>query len=331
MTYDIKRTRRRIDRIQRMADVRRILHDLNIEYTEKRYGDIWFKCVIPIHKDKDASAHICAILGHEKHGIWNCFGCQVGGDIIELIRQHLNLEFSESILWAEARLHLDEEIVYRLDTPEPRELPSLPEYFESPENVSEWPTKHLQYLQSRGIPWYQVIRYKLGYCSNGPFSNRIIVPVTLGYELRTWVGRNISNKGQRITSCKHGLPGLFGSQFANPLYGPAILVEGWTDTLRVDRVGFPNVMAIQTNRIHPSQMLFLRPYEYIILMPDGDDGGDRLINAMSEYLDKYEFYIARIPDGLDPAETTDQQIEDAIDGMKKWKPVVTEYDIEIIY
>ena len=52
---------------------------------EKKHGDIWFKCIIPSHKDKDESAHICADTMSPHYGRWHCFGCQKGGSIFNFI------------------------------------------------------------------------------------------------------------------------------------------------------------------------------------------------------------------------------------------------------
>jgi 5S rRNA maturation endonuclease (ribonuclease M5) len=326
--FDKKKIRRRCDRVTERADVRRILIDLGLPYEEKKHGDLWFPCTIPTHKDRDASAHIEATPGHPKHGIWNCFGCETSGDIVELVRQHLNLSFFEAILWAEHRLHSGE-VVQRLDN-SPRLKPALPPKFKSPETREDWPERYINYLLGRGIPWWQITSHGIGYCDIGRYKGRIIVPVTLGRTLRTWVGRN-TKTGQRITSLKHGLPGLFGSQHANIKDGPAIVVEGWTDKLKVERLGFPNCMAVQTNKIHESQMEFLERFEFVILMPDGDEGGVRLVNSVSEYLDRQEFFTATIPWDTDPDSAPDEEVVRALDNIEKWKPIGSEYEIQVIY
>jgi len=302
-----------------MADVKLILKDIGLPFNEQSPGDLWFKCVIPSHKDKDASAHICCNATSHHHGKWNCFGCESSGNIIGLVQDYLNISFWEALAMVEARVH---DGVSPVRQSKKKSLPELPREFEFYKNKDEWNPPYLNYLFGRGIHWSQIIKHNIGYCDSGRYSRRIIVPVYLNGMLQTWVGRSIIG-GKRITSCKDGYPGLFGSKYALPRLGPLFVSEGWADALAVERIGYNNSVALQTNRIHEVQFEFMKRFESVVLIPDGDEGGDRLIDSVAAYVNEQEFFIAELPRDLDPAhpKMDPDLLEMAIEESKPWEPV----------
>ncbi len=327
-----KSKKRRIQRAIDLGDVRRVLQDLQIPFEEKKPGDLWFKCVNPSHRDRDASAHICCDRISEYHGKYNCFGCKDSGSTLSLIEVQLQLDFWEAVLWLEARTYPDGVVspVRRIK----QVKPELPKEFERYENEDDWNPPYLQYLNYRGIEWDQINRHRIGYCDSGKYKLRVIIPVYLNGELQTWVGRHIW-EGKRVTSCPNGRVGLFGSSFASPERGPAILTEGWADALAVERLGYRNVMSIQTNGLHSVQYEFLRKFEYTIVIPDGDSGGKLFVNSLAPYVEHHEFMIVTLP-GMDPAHLILQRdgpkmLMDAIENMEEWKPWVEEREVEYNY
>jgi DNA primase len=316
----------RIERVKKFANVRLVLDNLNIKFEERKQNDLWFKCPIPIHKEKDASTHICSDPTDSNHALWNCFGCNESGDVIHLVQLMTQLSFWECIQWLESRL--GDEDVYRLD--KPKVYPKLPKHFEKPDKASDWHPAYMKYMIGRGIQWHQIVRHKIGYCDQGKYRWRIIVPVMLGFKFCTWIGRAIIGR-RRITSCDGGLVGLFGSELAKPKDGPAILVEGWTDALRLERMGYANVMALQTNMLQDVQFEFLKKFPYIIVMPDNDGGGDFLNNMLAPYIEQHEFYMAYLEeDKADPDSAQDDDIINAFDNLVEWEPKIMIPEIEII-
>lgn len=327
-----KSKKRRIQRAIDLGDVRRVLQDLQIPFEEKKPGDLWYKCINPSHRDRDASAHICCNRVSEYHGKYNCFGCRDSGSIISLVEIQLQLDFWEAVLWVEARTYPDGIVspVRHIKSVKPE----LPKEFERYENEDGWNPPYLEYLYSRGITWEQIKKHKIGYCDGGKYKLRIIVPVYLNGELQTWVGRHIW-EGKRVTSCSNGRVGLFGSSFASPTRGPAILVEGWADALAYERLGYRNVMSIQTNGLHLVQFEFIKRFDFTIAIPDGDSGGKLFINSLAPYVEQHNFMIATLPKS-DPAKLILQPggpeiMMNAIENMSEWKPYVEARQIEYTY
>lgn len=330
MTFD--RTKiARLERAVRLGDVRRILKDLHIPFEERKFNDLWFKCVSPTHKDKDPSAHICADRNHHKHGIYNCFGCRDSGNIIMLVRDWLGLTFWEAVNWVETRTY-PEDNVQPVRQSIKIKIPTLPPNYEFYDERELWNPPYLEYLFNRGITWEQIVKHRIGYCDQGRYSRRIIIPVLLNGMLQTWIGRHIWD-GKRVTSCRNGNVGLFASELANPQKGPAILSEGWADALAIERLDFPNSMALQTNTILPEQFEFIKRFKFTILVPDGDDGGKRLIDSIAPYINQHEFFIAEITPEEDPASLVLKDhglsmLSAAIQCASNWNPIVDERVVE---
>lgn len=316
----------RIERVKRLANIRLVMNDLEIPYTERKRNDLWFKCLVPIHKERDASTHICADPTDTRHGQWKCFGCGESGDIIHMVQMSTSLSFWEVVQWLEVRLG-DECVQQTIERPTPK----LPVHFKHPVVATDWNEPYLHYLLKRKIPWYQILQHNIGYVDTGRLKWRVIVPVMLDNRLTTWVGRGINKQVSRVTSCPGGTVGLFASELAKS-NEPAIVVEGWADCLRLERMGYHNVMAIQTNQLQEVQFEFLKRFPYVIVMPDNDTGGDFLVNSLASYIEQHEFYLALLSEpGTDPDDAEESDVIRAMDCLVEWKPRVMVPEVEIYW
>jgi len=213
---------------------------------------------------------------------------------------------------------------------------TLPKFFEAPRHQDDWNPRYLDYLFNRGITWKQIHTHKIGYVDAGKYCNRVIVPVMLNYELKTWVGRNILedvDQSRRITSAKGGEPGLFGSELSNPYKEPAFITEGWADALAIERLGFTNCMAVQTSRLHPDQFKYLELFSYTVVVPDGDESGRKFIDSLAPYIDDHEFAIVELPNGTDPAKIAEEdpsELERLIYECHEWEPTKEEHQIDVV-
>jgi 5S rRNA maturation endonuclease (ribonuclease M5) len=136
-----------------------------------------------------------------------------------------------------------------------------------------------------------------------------------------------------VTGPKGGGQGLFGSNYLiQPKKYPAILVEGWADKIKMENVGYDNVMSIQTNKLSEDQFNFIlsKGFEYIIVIPDNDSGGNVLINSFEKYLEYLPIYVGRI-ESKDPGEASEEELDFAMKNIEEWKPIVEDKEIEVEY
>jgi DNA primase len=325
---------RHLIRVAQLADVRRILKDLGVNYQEKKHGDLWHRCVYPGHKERKGSAHICANPLQPYHSRWHCFGCGRKGSIFQFVQYVRGVHFQHAVAFVEARIR-DEQVLDWLgeEAFEPSVKPfynpsDLPEEYEFYEEREKWNPPYIEYLEDRGIPFEQATYHNIGYCDEGKYSRRIVVPVRMGGELRNWVARSIINHKSKVLTPDGGKVGLFGSELAQPALGPVILFEGWADALHGERLGFANCMSLQTDRLLQEQFDFIRHFDYAIVVPDPDYGGSVLVDSLSAYVEDFAFLVGQLPGPHDPAKASDEELETAIDTASAWQPSVPEYRVE---
>lgn len=327
---------KRIEKAIKRSNIFELLETLGVKYKQQGgYGDLWLKCFLSAHRGgARPSLHIMANPIHQYFGFWKCFGCGASGSVIEFVKIIRDTTFTDalSIVEAHQRSEIDEEDVNWICI---KPAPKMPIFVNVPEVESEWNKEYLEYLYNRGINWWQIQKHHIGYCDTGKYSNRVIIPVTLGKEFCTFIARSILNLDehpnvQRVTSARGGLVGLFGSTYADTSM-PAIVSEGWADKLAIERVGYKNTYALQRNELHARQAAYLKRFPYTIYVPDGDDGGNHLIDSLAPYIDDMKIYIAKIPWGKDPAECTESELETAIGNAEEWNPSEEEIKVEIEY
>ena len=95
------------------------------------------------------------------------------------------------------------------------------------------------YLQNRGMGKADVIRYGIGYCSEGLYSNRVIIPsYDASGELNYFVGRSIYKDGMKYKNPPVSKDVIGFELFIN-WDEPLILCEGVFDAIAVKRNAIP--------------------------------------------------------------------------------------------
>lgn len=117
---------------------------------------------------------------------------------------------------------------------------------------SPWFNQAMGYLAQRGIGAAEVIRYKLGYCEDGPYRNRVMIPSFDEYgELNFLVGRSFYTNDMKY---KHGnySKDIIFNDYMIDWDEPVTLVEGPFDMMKVGK----NAIPIQGVFLQPSSKLF---------------------------------------------------------------------------
>ena len=100
--------------------------------------------------------------------------------------------------------------------------------------------KHsLNYLKKRGIGFGDIIRYNIGYCGDGVYSNRIIIPsYNENGELNYFVGRDIYKGGMKYKNPPVSKDVIGFDLFVN-WDEPIVLCEGVFDAIAIRRNAIP--------------------------------------------------------------------------------------------
>lgn len=190
-------------------------------------------------------------------GMYHCFRCGISGKM----KGHFRFEgapeishSSESLPWPEG---------YKPLLPRTKGLA----------RAMAW-----KYLERRGIEEWQVERYKIGFCEEGPYTNRVIVPVLQGIvdpKLVYFVARSInpmeSRKYLNPPSAKAGV--VFRTFIGQA--PRAVIVEGVFDALRVEHVA--PAIALLTKKATLEQLhTIAESCQEALLLLDSDAAKDSL-------------------------------------------------------
>ena len=171
-------------------------------------------------------------------GKWHCWVSNVGG-------RNLFQLFSKV---GASKQHFDELIVlvddiprYKQNKDSKEEIVQLPKEFKPLWNGGDGIVKRhaLSYLYKRGIDDSDILKYNIGYCDDGIYSNRVIIPsYDSEGQLNFFVGRDFYNskmKYRNSTTTKD----IIGFELFINWDEPIILCEGVFDAMSFKRNAIP--------------------------------------------------------------------------------------------
>jgi DNA primase len=271
-------------------------------------GEIAFHCKFCNHHKKKLQIN----LENQK---WHCWVCNSGGQKIVQLLKKLNV--SQNIIKNVLEL-LDEYVSY--DTQKEKETQhglSLPKCYKPLYKHSDsLVRKHaLKYLKQRGITQREIIRYQIGYCDDGLYQNRVIVP---SYDkdgnLNYFVARDIFPDSKM----KYKNPPVSRDIIPFELFvsweHPIVLCEGVFDAIAIKRNAIPLLGKV------PSKKLIMKIIEskvqYIYIALDKDAKEDSL--KLAEFMINYGKYVYLLNlDKKDPSEMGFREFWGTADNSKQ--------------
>jgi len=206
-----------------------------------------FKCPNQCHPTKnkleinlETQQYQCWICGSKKEGF-------KGSKIINLLKK---LKAPKDIIEELKLLNPKSSKEY---TPKTKETVSLPEEFKNlyPSNKSIEAKHAIKFLKSRGITPQDIIKYDIGYCSEGEYSNRIIIPSYDHYgKLNFFTGRSFESKPYISYKNPKVSRDIIALEFFINWDLPIILCEGMLDAISIKR----NAIPLLGKDIQPSLM-----------------------------------------------------------------------------
>ena len=198
-------------------------------------GDLAFFCPFCNHHKKKLNVNI-------NTGFWHCWVCQNGSkSILSLLKKtgksgiiqevvKLLDKRSQSFVKYDDGKSSEQQIFL------PKEYKSLSKHSRSPEFRQAW-----HYLKSRNFTETLVNRYNIGYCTEGKYRNRLIIPsysesgVVNYFVARTYYLDEEIKKYDNPVAPKDIVPFELYTSWAFPV----ILVEGVFDAMKIDRNAIP--------------------------------------------------------------------------------------------
>ena len=203
--------------------------------------EVKYFCVFCNHKEKKLEINVDE--SSLKFGWWHCWHCDKSGNLRTLFRE-LNAPESYYLVLDElypskkrnirkSGNDLKDLFDVKVGVEETHALPSEFISLYEPSRSIEYKNA-LRYLKRRGITEYDILRYNIGYCEDGDFRNRVIIPsYDKDGDLNFYTGRNYyESNWMPYKNCTYSKNIIGFESFINWNL-PISLVEGAFDGISV--------------------------------------------------------------------------------------------------
>lgn len=208
-----------------------LLQELLGPYKKYPKGENYFTCPFCHHKNKRFAVN-------EYNLKWHCWHCgSKGGHIIWLLKK---LNLSKEMIQKFKEVLGDTDLRQYKTTDATSTLFLPPEYKPLWKPEKSYPYLHaISYLKQRGITAEDILRYRMGYCDNGTYKNRIIIPsYDKNHQLNYFTARlyyegNLKYKNPPVTK------NIICFENMVDWSEPVILCEGMFDAIALRRNAIP--------------------------------------------------------------------------------------------
>lgn len=259
-------------------------------------------------------------------GLWTCYKCHAHGDSVGLVAEIDGVNRAQARVMIATDLQGSVSSVADLLTqvrdsrPLQAEVPDgpAPDLCELPrEFVPIWDPSTRQwhipaYLKTRKIRPMVAATFKLGYCEQGRYAARLILPLYQSGQLITFQARSMVGAMPKYLGPAIDKGGsLYGIDQA--LLSPVVaLVEGPIDVLGATQVGVPAI-GMMGKTISPAQILTIvdQGYDRVVVMLDPEARVDA-VHVARQLADVANVAVAHLPPGVDPGDAPREVILQAM-------------------
>lgn len=286
-------------------------------------------------------------------GKFFCHHCEVGGTTVTLLSLINNITWKEALTVyreyagkdVELPDDIENEVYSRLinvsdDIVIPKFVYPLPEEFILLEDArGKAGREALNYVYSRGISLDTCIKQYIGYCEEGKYADRIIMPDFENGELRYWQARTwkpepkieimkkfyrkVLNPSLNEEQIAQGVMAVDKSEVVSNIdlvreNGVAILCEGKFDSYTIGDSG----ACLHGKHMSDEQFIKLvrnkKDISTIIVMLDGD-AFDKAIKTSKRLAGHFnDVWVARLPEDQDPNKLGKKGVAEAINGAMQY-------------
>lgn len=269
------------------------------------HGEYYWSCPFCHHHKPKLAINVAK-------GAWHCWVCNASGKkLLSLFRK---LACSREQI-AELATILQEDIKYVQTDNVVANLVLPKEYTPlwQPSNLLSY-KQALRYVTSRGLTAGDILRYQIGYCSEGMYADRIIVPsFDADGKLNYFVGRSLYEDGMKYKNPPVSKNVIGFENSINWNY-PIVLCEGVYDAMAIKRNAIPLL-----GKTMPSKLvskIVTENVEYIYLALDNDALRQTAQIAESLMKDGRSVYVVEL-EGKDPSELGFERMSSLIRNAKR--------------
>ncbi len=264
-----------------MNNKRKIITDILGSY--RRAGDEHlYHCPFCKHHKKKMSVNFSI-------NSYKCWVCDARGkNIYRLVRKFGNYQQRQKYLELQGRLDLTEfeDIFKEINDIETIQKIDLPLEFISLCNKhlplhSQTP---LEYLRRRGVGQCEILKWKIGYCKEGRYSGRIIIPsINNNGDCDYFIARSYVGHGRRYLNPTCSRDIVFNALMVD-WDEPVVLVEGVFDAIVVGDNAIPILGSTlrEDSRLFQALAIHDTPV-YVALDPDAEKKAQWIIRSLMKY------------------------------------------------
>jgi len=270
------------------------------------HGEFYWSCPFCHHAKPKLAINVTK-------GAWHCWVCNASGRrLVSLFRK---LDCSRDQLAQLAKI-LDED-VYQPNTTDHEvvhlNLPQEFKPFTVPTKLIEY-KRALQYITQRGITASDIMRYQIGYCSDGNYAGRIIIPsFDATGKLNYFVGRSFYEP----TTMKYKNPPVSKNVIGFDMHinwkYPIVLCEGVYDAIAIKRNAIPLLGKTMPGKL--AEKIVIENVQHIYLALDADALRQTARMASELIREGRAVYVVDL-DGKDPSEIGFTRMSELIKNAK---------------
>ena len=271
----------------------------------------------------DEHLYHCPFCNHHKKkmsvnfvsGFYKCWVCDARGkNIYRIVRKFGNYQQRQKFLELQGRLDLNEfeDLFNELNDVEEKQRIDLPEEFISLCNrdLPMDTTDAFRYLSSRGIGRREILKWKMGYCKEGRYAGRIIIPsFDVDGDCNYFIARSFVGHQRRYLNPPTGRDIVF-NELNIDWDEPVILVEGVFDAIAAGENAIPILGSTLRERSRLFQAIALHDTPvYMALDKDAEKKAEWIIKSML----KYDLEVFKVPiDDADVSEMGDKEFKERL-------------------
>ena len=276
-----------------------------------------FKHKPHIQKGGEEVMFFCPKCNHHKrklnvntlNGYYHCWVCNFSGKSFKSLLNKIKApaEFYPVLCKIKASKHVETHKEKLLCLPD--------EYKPLYKNTNSVIQKHaLSYCFKRNLSAYDIIRYNIGYCEEGFFANRVIVPsYAANGELNFYCGRDVFDCRMKYRLCD-STKDIIGFEMLTDFNQPITIVEGVFDAFSVRYNAIPLFGKTLSNKLKIKLMAQKPPRVNVLLDNDALTSSLTICNFLLQ--NQITTHLVLL-DGKDPNEIGHEETWKAIESSKK--------------
>jgi len=312
----------------------RILTDFGIELPRQNGDQHYGPCPLPCHAGDRDNPNAFS-LNTEKN-CWRCLTHCQGGNVIDLYCHLSQRDPTDKTVFREAALemqtrYLGEELSHSPQPPRSskRTKPKPAPLENSPIKIELQVKKDIPYLlEEKRLPLSLLEEFGIGFCSNGMFSGRVVIPLhnqsgqRIGYAGRGMKQSDITKRGRwLLPKSFHKSIELFNQhrlpeQKILSEQGDLVVVEGFWSCLRLHQANIPAVALMGSELSEAQLQRLMQLTNKIWLMLDNDEAGkkasEKILHRLADCIFVRRVVYPEDQDRLQPEDFTPEELQELI-------------------